>query len=47
MGIFIYRKIEGCIMYTSHVLIINRCYFSVNYHQLMENISYPGHTVVI
>ena len=24
------RKIEGCIMYTSHVLIINRCYFSVN-----------------
>ena len=47
MGIFISQKIEGCIMYTSHVLIINRCYFSVNCHQFVEDISYPGHTVLI
>ena len=28
------RKMESCIMNTSHVLIINRCYFSVNRHQI-------------
>ena len=39
MGMFISGKIEGCIMYTSHVLIINRCYFSVNCHKFVEDIS--------
>ena len=38
MGIFISRKIEGCIMYTSHVLIINLCYFTLNWYQFVENI---------
>ena len=47
MGIFISRKIESCIMYRSHVLIINRCYFSVNCLQFVENISYPGQSVLI
>ena len=37
MGIFISWKIEGCIMYTSQVLIIIRCHFSVNCDQLEEN----------
>ena len=37
MGIFISRKIEGCITYTSHVLVINLCFFAVNRYQFVEN----------